>query len=267
MEKTKEELINKIMEESRHQFIYGYNGKLREQFLRDMAKKYPVKLDDREPIGIYLDSIGLSKRYDANNDLVKTPLSIISREYLYFSIVKNLLDVTLEQLLEKDLIARSEQFLNTINRFFIDDKKIKVKNLRELRDILKDARDAYSVIYENYIENSILDESFNRLPIKFIYIDKFIREYKDMINNKSYIGVIIDQQEPIVVKSKQAINSLVASRINADISMKIACQPDEWKMYYDLNGTLIEYIHDYNIVQFDDSYNEYMKKNNRKFRF
>ena len=69
-----------------------------------------------------------------------------------------------------------------------------------------------------------------------------------------------------LVKSKQAINSLVVSRI-MDISMKIACQPDEWKMYYDLNGTLIEYIHDYNIVQFDDSYNEYMKKNKGKFRF
>ena len=88
-----------------------------------------------------------------------------------------------------------------------------------------------------------------------------------MINNKSYIGVIIDQQEPIVVKSKQASNSLAASRINADILMKIVCQQDEWKMYYDLNGTLIEYIHDYNIVQFDDSYNEYMKKNKGKFIF
>ena len=53
---------------------------------------------------------------------------------------------------------------------------------------------------------------------------------------------------------------MVGKRINADISMKVACQPGEWETYYDLSGQFVQCVHDYGVVELDDSLNQYVKK-------
>ena len=41
--------------------------------------------------------------------------------------------------------------------------------------------------------------------------------------------------------------------------MKIACDPINWITYYSVNGDLIQNIHDYNIIELDNNYSEYVK--------
>ena len=85
-----------------------------------------------------------------------------------------------------------------------------------------------------------------------------------MINNNSYFCIIVDYQKDMSLTSMKAINSLISSRINSDISMKIACEPIKWLSYYSLNNDLIENIHDYDIIELDNNYSEYVKSLNYK---
>lgn len=41
-----------------------------------------------------------------------------------------------------------------------------------------------------------------------------------------------------------------------DLSMKVACEFKNWGSYYDLNGKVIEKIHDYGALKLDDSYKD-----------
>lgn len=110
--------------------------------------------------------------------------------------------------------------------------------------------------------------SIDQIPIPFLQLDLFIAQFKRALNNNSYFGIIIDKQQDIAVSSTKAINFLIGGRINKDISMKIAIQPDNWDTYLDPNGQLIEAIHDYGTVELDDSNREYTKKlKNRFFNF
>lgn len=88
----------------------------------------------------------------------------------------------------------------------------------------------------------------------------FIELLKRAINNNSYFGIILDKQKDIALSSIQAINVWIGRRINHNISLKVSTTLDTWDSYMDSNGIFIEGIHDYGIVELDNSYQEYMKK-------
>ena len=90
------------------------------------------------------------------------------------------------------------------------------------------------------------------MKIPFLDINSFTQKIKEMLNNNSYFCIIADQQEPISIYSQQALNSLINMRINSNLSLKIACNKDEWKTYYDLSGLLIENVHDYTELDLDE---------------
>lgn len=90
--------------------------------------------------------------------------------------------------------------------------------------------------------------------------DMFIGQFKSAINNGSYFGVIIDNQSDIALSSTKAINGLVAGRINKDISMKIATEPDGWDSYHEVSGQVIQRTDDYGTIELDDSHSKYLKK-------
>ena len=138
-------------------------------------------------------------------------------------------------------------------------EKINKKGLNET--LFKNCRKFYLTYphIKTYLETGVFP-SLEGLPIRFMELDSFMHYYKKLLNNKSYFSVIVDQQSPISSLSKRAINDVVGKRINADISMKVACQPDEWETYYDLNGQIVEAVHDYGVVELDDSLSQYVKK-------
>jgi hypothetical protein len=244
---------DEIIGQSRHQFIYGQNGKRREEILRGIVNDNPICCDINEPGSIILDNDYLSGG-ESVVQLDSYKKLAAAREHLSFAVCGKLLD----EALSLDINARSDEFLDRMNRLFVGSGK-SIDDLETLVKVLYQARDFYRDGYKTYLETGVFP-SLEELPIKFMEIDMFMRYYKKLLNNNSYFSVVVDQQSPISSLSKRAINDVVGKRINKDISMKVACQPDEWETYYDLGGQFIQDVHDYGIVELDSSLSQYVKK-------
>lgn len=48
--------------------------------------------------------------------------------------------------------------------------------------------------------------------------------------------------------------------------MKIATDMEKWPTYTDLNGYFVEHIHDYSIIELDDSYRKTLDKRIARLR-
>lgn len=245
-------LKHEIMEQSRHQFIYGYNQEHRNEFLRSLENDYPITENSNKPVALYFDTLGIPKTIDEtnkNNYLA----SISSREYIYFSIATKILEYSMK------INSIDEKLSKLIEMINIGASK-KSKDIKELINDLKISRDFYYKQYINSITGIRNDFSINDITIPFLKLEMFINLYKEAMNIDSYFGIIIDKKEPFSKQSTQAINKLINGRINKDISIKVALEPGDWETYIDGNGHYIESLHDYGIVEVDDSYQKYIKK-------
>lgn len=263
MEKYENEeyLQHQIMDQSRHQFIFGYDGIQRKQFLENMASHYPIVLDKRSPMSIYVTELGLPKIPICDSELSEYKIYSISREFLYFSIAsdiilkaKSLNDITM-------LNEKMKKLIDTLNKYGINNKNYsRMEDIDDLIRLLLQSKEFYKNFYIEYYGSGKDNMEINDIALPFLNFDMFIRNIKSAFNNESYFGVIIDKQSDIALSSTKAINDLVGSRINKDISMKIATEPDKWDSYRNSNGQIIESVHDYGTVELDDSQSQYLKK-------
>ena len=244
---------DEIVGQSRHQFVYGENGKRREDILRGIVLDNPIVCNQNEPGAIYLENDYLTGGESVYHIDSYRKLAM-SREHFNFAVSGKLL----EDALSTDLNARSDEFLSRINRLFVDNEQ-SIDDLDTLVKVLYQARDFYKDGYKTYLETGIFPSN-EVLPIRFMDLNSFMHYYKKLLNNKSYFSVIVDQQKPISSLSKRAIVDIVGKRINSDISMKVACNPGEWETFYDLNGQIVEATHDYGVVELDDSLSHYVKR-------
>ena len=247
MNDADEYLKKEIIEQSRHQFIYGKHNNRRKCLIDEIVHDYPVIRDENRPMAIYLDSIGLPKKDDFNKDKITT----ISREYLYFSIADNILKSSSNILVDDKL----ERLFFILNRYFVNHNFEEIKNINKLHSYIKDSKDFYLNGYLNGVINDI-----SSIALPFFQIDLFIEEYKKALNNNSYFGIIVDNKYDINSYSIRSLNDLIGSRINKDISMKIFTDPEDWPSYVDSNGNLVQLVHDYGTVEIDNSYSESIKK-------
>ncbi|MDE5630281.1 MAG: hypothetical protein K2I70_01645, partial [Bacilli bacterium] len=163
----------------------------------------------------------------------------------------NNVDVLNERI--KDLIDYLNQ--NSINRDYSP-----IKDLDDLIRVLIQSKEFYKNYYIEYYGKGMETSSLDELSLPFMPFDMFIGQFKSAINSDSYLGVIIDKQSDMALSSTRAINGLVASRINKDISMKIATEPDGWSSYHESSGQIIQRTDDYGTVELDDSHSHYLKK-------
>ncbi len=150
--------------------------------------------------------------------------------------------------------------IDNLNNGSINKYYYSIEDCDDLIQTLIQSKEFYQKYYIDYYKKEIESASINEVRLPFLPFDMFISDLTTSINNDSYFGIIIDKQKDIALSSTKVINSLVGSRINKDISMKIAVEPKKWDSYISVNGQLIEYVHDYDIVELDDSQSQYSKK-------
>lgn len=262
MDKYKNEdyLMHQIMDQSRHQFIYGYDGLQRKQFLENIASHYPIVLDKNFPMAIYVAEFGLPKIIDIYKDVDKNKIAMISREFLYLSVASDIL-IKAKTTIDGNLLnERIRRLIWMLNKYNINKDYPSIENLDSLIDLLIQSKEFYKKYYIEYYGQGIESTTINEVGISHLQIDMFISQLKRALNNESYFGIIIDKQDEIAISSTQAINFLIGKRINSDISMKIAIEPDKWDLYKDSNGQLIDCVHDYGTVELDDSQSQHLKR-------
>ena len=261
-----EYLKKEIMNQSRHQLIYGYNGNNRKSFLKNLEKEYPVVFDKNQPMAIYVNDFWLPKNSIKTNNSSQIRLSIASKEYLYFSIIKDIIRRVIDYSNITESDENIEELIDAINKFIINNKSNEITSLDDFISLLTESKKYYKEYYQGILEEKDLLSPYEVLKIPFIEINFFIERLKQIINNNSYFGIIFDKQNDISLQTTKAINSLIGSRINKDISVKIALEPDKWDSYLCSNGQFIEYIHDYGDIELDDSKSNYVKqlKNTKK---
>lgn len=233
-----------IMEQNRHMFIYDY-GIDRQNYLIQLETAYPIKTEQYSPMAICMDDLRLPDI--RNEEIDKTKIAILTREYLIYSIAYKILKKVYEQI---DINLLSDRINNL--SFWLEKNSSNSDKIDELKQLLQNLEKSVNFYIESYFEvlkTGKFSLDFDKLPISYMNIERFTKDIKSFLNNKSYFGIVINQQGQISLELQQAINWLVTKRINSNISIKVFCEEDAWKTYYDLDGVLAENIHDYENVK------------------
>lgn len=262
MEKYKNEeyLKKEIMGQSRHLFIYGYDNDYRSDFLKSLEIAYPVTIDSNKPVALYFNSLGLPKIESSIKDKDTYLIHSISREYLYFTVAFKILERSVE--IDKSTLDRRLKRLISLINIINSNRNNEYKEIETVADLLKEINNTkkfYLENYINYMKGLTKSISVNDISIPFMQLEMFVNEYKKAMGINSYIGIIFDKKEPLDISSTHAINNLINSRINKDISVKVAIEPNNWDSYRTTNGSFIDAIHDYGTVELDDSYKKHIK--------
>lgn len=258
---NEEYLKNEIMNQSRHLFIYGYNNDYRSSFLKSLEDEFPIMINSDKPVALYFDDLGLPviepniEKIDF--DLIRN----ISMEYLSFKIASNILEKSIKF---DDIDSRLSRLIELTNLYKNKGHK-EITTTKDLLGEIKTTIDFYYESYWDYLNGKIDKVSIDKVAIPFLQLELFVRDYKSEMEMDSYLGIVFDKKNSIIIPSTQAVNNLIGARINSDISVKVAIEPDDWETYYDINGQLVEAIHDYGTVELDSAYEDDMMKLTRKF--
>lgn len=250
----------RVMEEERHQFIYGYNTEERHRFLKGLESAYPILTDSTEPAAIYMKDFSLPLSKPTNKTINSENSRLIASKFLDFSISENIIRRILEQEKLNTSMSKINDLLERINRLYGNRKHQQSRSLEELKSILAESRKMYSNYYAEYLQGNQSYLDTDSLTIPFINAIDVAAKTKQTLSIDSYYGLIFEQDERMPLVSYQAINGFVTRRCNGDLSIKVATTPDAWQTFYDLNGTLAEKIHDYGTVELDDCVKQYTKK-------
>ena len=208
MIKNKKFLVDEIMRESRHQFIYGYNGKEREEFLKETVGAYPITVDLSNPIGIYICDKGLPELPQKREKYDEILVASYNRRYLDY------LTKCGHSIQQKRILAdRSKKFFERVNTLFVSREGEEVTNLVELFGMLKEGKELCYDKYIEYINEENINKSYYEPPIEITMMEHFIEYFKRMINITSYLCIIFDQQYLLSRDTQKKINNYVGIRI------------------------------------------------------
>lgn len=251
-----EKIIEDWIMQKRHTFIYGYNNSEREKILRSYEEKYPILLNNNQPVALYMDSFGIP---EIDEERINTKLlKEIGYEHFQFEIASKIVERTLERndIDESRFNSIIESLDNSRNEEFSLEH---INTLKDLSKELKNSRDYYYNLYMDAINGKIKENPYN-VSLTNMFIDWFISDYKKALNMDSAFMLILDRKSKISLSSTRAINGFIAARINKDLNIKVAIEPGEWKTFTGIVGERIEPIHDFDVVELDESKHEYTMK-------
>lgn len=243
-----------IINESRHLFIYGYEGDKRSNLLKEIALESWEKFDGKSPIGVYIYDKGLPEIKVKREDMV--PLKTLARDYYSYLICDEILKAVLNT-----KTGNLDDFTYYVNKCFL---KEKAGSIEETSYMLNKTKDICYREFINYANNGEISGILFEAPFEFMFIMHFIKYLKRNLNMNSYFALLFDVPDDLSMISQMAINDYVRCRNNDDISVKVATDNEVWKTLYDLNGNMIQSVHDFGYVEMDSNLSDYMKKIKRK---
>ena len=235
-----------IISESRHQIIYCDDASLREQLFKSVEHQNPIIKNINKPMSVYIADLG-PQVDKINNNLDNIKLSSMTREYLYFSICYEIVNKIKKLELDNKSL---DYFLDRINTLFVQEYNI--ISLDELSETLLASKETYEKGFINYVQTGTFNFDISDMNISFMDIESFIKKVKKLINNDSYLCILLNYEKEISTYSMKSVNNLIASRINKNISIKLGTGSKEWKTYYTDNNDHIDSVHDYDIIYLDD---------------
>lgn len=243
------ETLDRRIMESRHAFILEDDEKSRGLYLKELAKKYPFKLDSEDPVAIYLPIKDLGDGVDINHHPNMNNLASIRRRYLECSVAYQMLSNLLEQLSTEELKTVNEILTCEFNRLFIA-KEYSVGDIREYKDILKEHQKIYTLEYERQMDINC-SKFLPDLPIGILLLETFVKKIAGALNLDSYVCVFLDKQSAYSLYFMKLINYYISARSNGNLSFKVGCKPGEWMTMQDINGSLIQNPHDFTSIDID----------------
>jgi hypothetical protein len=254
-----EYMRDSIVEHAWHQFLYGYNGEERTKFLQSMVDSHPIKFDSTDAAAVLISDYSLP--------IVDNPVKCdsyqmgsVAREHFSVVLVDAIVEQTIQQIDLDKLNDKMKSFIKAVNRLLLNPDFDRIRNIEEFSKVLKDVKKFYSDEYIRMLQTGSFQGDITSLRLGFIDLNFFASYFKRALNMNRHFSVIIDQRKVGAVVSQKAVNGIVTRRCTGDISMKIACEPRDWKTYYDLSGMLAEAVHDYSAVELDDCYAKYVKE-------
>lgn len=251
-----EYLKDEIMRQSRHQFIYGYDNEGRSLFSKSLEGDFDVVVGIDKPIAIYMKDYYFP-RVELSSDVDLFRLHQVHREYFNLALIKNIISrVKLKSsLLDDENVLK---FLRSLSIVTSDDSSY--TSLDDFEKDLISSLEFYSLYHDKLVSKDDSLPSIQEVKVPFIMPDMIVPKIKKMLVNNSYFGIIVDKNINFSIDTHKMINSYVTRRINSDLSMKVVTDPEKWMTYYDNSGQYAESVHDYGVVEFDNSYSEYTKK-------
>ena len=257
-----EYLKKEIMEQSRHQFIYGYDTLEKCLAFKSLEEDYPVKVNENSPIAVYMKGFSLPKR-DIDFDVDKFRLQQVSREYFNLALVKNIIS----RIKDNQSLLSDEIFSKVLRQLcIVTSDKSSYDSFDDFSKDLESSLSFYLSYYKDLLGGKEILPNINDVKIPFMMPDMIVPRIKKMLVNNSYFGIIIDQNSSFCLNTYKIVNDYVGRRINSDLSFKVVTDPRCWSTYYDTNGEFIESIHDYGIVELDDSYSQHTKELMKKYK-
>ena len=174
-----EYLKRQIMTASRHQIIYGYNTRQRQEFLQSLEEAYPLKINSNTPTAIYMKDYNLPKLVGKTNSY--ETLSTAG-EFLEFTIIENIITKILTSSITLDEKSQVD-FVNRIIKLFGNkshEQLTDIKRLKELRTALLESKNFYRKHYLNQEEKTL---DINKLPIPFITTELVVPKIKKSFRN------------------------------------------------------------------------------------
>lgn len=243
-------LVKEIINQSRHQLIYRNDKYPTNELITKIEEQYPLVFDASNPVCINVKDYGISptNNVDKQSSEVNRSCDIFFTCSIAYEIINKI-----NNLDGKEANIRLARLIKLINDYFLRNKENKIDDVLDLLKILKQTMNYYKCNNKN--QNDLPPEEI----LYYIRPDFFINELKMATNNSSYFGIVIDNKKDISTNSIKTINSFIYSRINKDLSIKVLTDPKRWNTFTTSTGNYIESVHDYGIVELDDSYEKYIK--------
>ena len=135
-----------------------------------------------------------------------------------------------------------------------------VKSLGDLLLMFNNIRYQYYKEYLSYSRTGEFNITERNMPMMFLDIEDFIKNVKEMLHNNAHMAMVLDVKGNMCSYSYSAVNTLIYSRCNSDLVIKIVCGENDWKNYFTLNGEFIERVHDYDVEYIKNDEKEDVKK-------